>query len=98
MHKEIAANVGNNFTINLEGKPTAGYIWEILNGTENLRLVELTDVYWTADNSLVGSPRTQNFVFKALSAGSLTIVFRHKRPWEKDTYLEEQKFKIQIFD
>lgn len=98
VEKEIEVNVGHKFTIKLEAKPTAGYIWELLSGNESPHLIKLTQTYWNEDNSLVGAPRTQNFVFRALLAGSLTIVFRHRRPWENDTYLEERKFNIEIID
>jgi len=98
VENEIKVNVGHDFTIKLEGIPTAGYRWEILSANESFRLIKLLNTYWTEDKSLVGAPGIQNFVFKALSIGSLTIAFRHRRPWEKDIYLEDRKFYIQIFD
>jgi predicted secreted protein len=98
VENEIKVNVGHDFTIKLEGKPTAGYIWDMLSANESLHLIKLMDTYWSEDKSLVGAPGIQNFVFKALSVGSLTITFRHRRPWEKDIYLEDRKFYVQIFD
>lgn len=98
MENEIRVNVGHNFTIRLEAKPTAGYKWEIFCANESLFPVKLMDTYWTDDKSLVGAPRMQNFVFKALSVGSTTIAFRHRRSWEKDSCLEDREFNIQILD
>ncbi|MFW9882138.1 MAG: protease inhibitor I42 family protein [Candidatus Thorarchaeota archaeon] len=98
MQNEINVRVGDNFAIKLEGYPTSGYRWEIITKIPHSHIIRLVDTYSNIDNSLVGAPADENFVFRALSIGSLNIVFRYRRPWEKDTYLEERKFNIKILD
>ncbi|MGB9167413.1 MAG: protease inhibitor I42 family protein [Nitrososphaeraceae archaeon] len=98
MQNEIKVKVGDDFTIGLEGNPTTGYIWEISSSTDYLHLMKVIDTYWKVDRSIVGAAAIQNFVFKSLSVGSLALTFRYARPWEKENYLEERIFHIQIVD
>jgi inhibitor of cysteine peptidase len=88
--------VGDTFTIELEGNPTTGYTWEINLPSEYAQIINLIDIYWKKQNSLVGGPSIQYFVFEALSQGLLTLVFRYRRSWEKDNPLKERTFHIRI--
>jgi predicted secreted protein len=93
MSETIRVKVGDTFDINLEGHPTAGFIWQPIVPHNYL---EHLDTHFEAKSSMVGGAARQHFLFRALAPGNIALVFRYGRPWERDKVSDERIFSIRI--
>lgn len=81
--KEVETEVGEDFSVSLEGNPSTGYIWS-LSEEPDTGLISLAskDIFDSGD--MPGAPAMQVFNFDALAEGSTELKFEYSRPWETD--------------
>ncbi len=91
----VETTVGKEFTISLEANPTTGYKWEVDFGSSFLDLVASEFRQAAARPGMVGVGGEQRFTFRALQAGTTTVQFTYKRPWEQGV-ADERTFIIHI--
>lgn len=77
---EIKTQTGESFDIELEANWSTGYHWSWINSSE-ITIVDSTDLNYISDPDLEGSPGTEIWTFKALSAGEEILVFSYLSPW-----------------
>jgi predicted secreted protein len=82
MGEESAVHVGELFEIDLEGVPTAGFVWQLHIPSEHAALLELLDSAWDRKGDSIGGTAVQRFRFRALVPGITTLTFGYRRPWE----------------
>jgi predicted secreted protein len=94
MSKEKVAQVlqvDQEFSIDLEAIPGAGYMWEVSDQPEELEILSRDVVSISKE---IGGPSTQRFVIVARQPGNFSIAFELKRRWEK-TSIKTKIFMIQ---
>jgi predicted secreted protein len=74
----IHVKVGEPFCIELEGTPSAGYVWSLTDRPSAMKVVEEK----IHPGSAVGGRARQTFVFEPMEAGEATLTFEYARPWE----------------
>jgi sulfatase modifying factor 1 len=80
-HQDVAATVGQEFTVELTSTPGAGYSWVLAEALPSW-LVQV-DKTWVADNpNVIGGPGTETWTFRATAAGTATLTFQYERLWE----------------
>ncbi|MBN2131081.1 MAG: protease inhibitor I42 family protein [Sedimentisphaerales bacterium] len=88
----IEVTVGQNFVISLQSNPTTGYSWELTSPLPTwLVLVGSEYIPAPTDPPMVGSGGVEEWTFRANAAGTATITFEYRRPWEKDQSPAERK-------
>lgn len=95
MSKTISASANSEFEIVLEGVPTAGYVWELVQPAEKEGVVKELGHEWKRSSSLVGGSSEEHFRFLALTEGEVNLRFRYRRPWEKG-FKEERVFHVRV--
>jgi inhibitor of cysteine peptidase len=70
-------------TIELQENPTTGYRW-IPQKVDRAVLAAAGDEYVPGDQGGLGAGGTRKFFFHARTAGTITLYFLHKRPWQAD--------------
>ena len=81
----ISARVGDVFVIQLKSNATTGFQWGIA-GTLNpsvLKKVSSTYVAVANPKGLAGVGGVENWKFKAVGAGTATLVMTYKQPFDK---------------
>lgn len=84
-----------NFSIGLEGNPTTGYCWVLLNANTldksilkplNINSQLSTDNYLSqpTNGHIVGVGGNYTFEFSAAKQGKITLEFAYKKVWEND--------------
>jgi inhibitor of cysteine peptidase len=89
----IEAGVGDEITISLEGNPTTGYTWNVLQ-PRNADVVAFEDRDYEAESDLAGAPGTEELTFEAVAPGEATIELGYFRPWEPDQV--ERTFTVTV--
>jgi predicted secreted protein len=81
--KTVQVAKGGTLVVTLEGNPgSTGYSWGLESGNDAV-LKPQGDYKFTASQSnLIGAPGKFEFKFTAASAGTATLKFANKRPWE----------------
>ena len=83
--------VDQEFSIDLEAIPGAGYMWEVSHQSEALVILSQDVVSISKE---IGGPSTQRFILVARQPGNFSIAFDLKRRWEKDP-IKTKVFLIQ---
>lgn len=95
---KINLREGDGINLSLEGNPSTGYSWElvdldknILNQQGDMIVRNSTPAKKVGDTEVqvVGGPGTYNFSFIAIGSGETTLHLIYHRPWEKDIEPEE---------
>ncbi len=73
--------VGQQFAIDLEAIPGAGYMWEIARIADEIELIDQRVVSISKE---IGGNSTQRFVLVAKAPGSYSLEFQLKRKWEAE--------------
>jgi predicted secreted protein len=73
--------VGQQFAIDLEAMPGAGYMWEMTRPSEEMELISQNVVSISKE---IGGNSTQRFLLVAHLPGSYSLVFQLKRKWEEN--------------
>jgi len=74
---------GATLVVQLESNPTTGYSWAVKGNTAPLKLVG-SDSKPTDQSGRMGAPSTQQFRFKAMETGTVTLKLIYRRPWEQN--------------
>lgn len=82
--KKIESKVGQNLVIALDSNKSTGFEWqmEIVGPAGRLRFIN--SEYRLKYPRMIGQGGEEIWSFRALSAGSLRIHFKYRRPWEKN--------------
>ena len=86
---------GKVFKIELDGTPTAGFTWEVTITPEISRLIELLESTWEHKSEAIGGMAVQQFRFRAIAPGKITLIFRYRRPWE-GTDRDQRAYTVSI--
>ncbi len=81
--REITLQKGQTLTIKLEGNPTTGYSWEVVE-SEGAILQQVGEPEFEAESDLLGAPGTQTLRFEAVETGQMEFKLVYQRPWETD--------------
>ena len=91
----IEVKVDGEFIIALESNPSTGYTWGATYDGTKLELLEDIYVADGTDEMVVGAGGTQQFRFKALQSGQVTITMDYQRSWET-TSIDQKVFTVDI--
>jgi inhibitor of cysteine peptidase len=84
----IEMNVGDIFTVELEGNPSTGYTWEVAE-MDTALLKQVGEMEFETDNDLVGASGVLILRFEAIGPGETALILVYHRPWEEDIPPEE---------
>jgi len=81
----IETKIGETFIIKLESNVTTGYSWRLVEPLPKI-VEKVSNVYKPAQTQekIVGAGGIDEWTFKAVAKGKVTIAFEYVRPWEKD--------------
>ena len=97
----VVAQLGTTFVVTLLEKPSTGYVWEAAGGSANgtrVTLVGVTEVPVPSGPDgpdAGGSVISREFTYNTTKAGSGTLRFEHKRPWE-DAPISSKTFNVNV--
>jgi inhibitor of cysteine peptidase len=91
---EITLHRGQMLTITLEGNPSTGYTWELMQ-TEGAILKQVGETEFQADSQVPGAAGTQSLRFEAVATGQMELRLVYHRPWETDVEPLET-FTVQV--
>lgn len=81
--KPIAATVGKEFKITLQGNPTTGYEWVLAKAPDQKLAKLLRSEFKRLDSRLVGAGGDMVWTFQALAEGKTQMELNYIRSWEK---------------
>ncbi len=81
--RQIEVEKGQTLAINLEGNPSTGYTWEMVESEDSI-LRQVGEIEFEAESDLVGAPGTQTLRFEAVESGQTELKLVYHRPWETD--------------
>jgi inhibitor of cysteine peptidase len=90
----IELQQGQTLEICLEGNPSTGYTWEMVE-SEGSILRQVGEIEFKAASDLAGAPGTQTLRFEAVESGQMELKLVYHRPWEKDVEPLET-FTVQV--
>lgn len=93
---EIAATVGENFTISLESNQSTGYSWSVGMVSDNAQVVVAGMDYDLPEGSKTGQGGAEVWHLKAVAPGSVKLMFYYARSWEKDAPAKTLSFNVTI--
>lgn len=93
---EIAASVGENFTISLESNQSTGYSWSVGMVSDNAQVVVAGMDYDLPEGSKTGQGGAEVWHLKAVAPGSVKLMFYYARSWEKDAPAKTLTFNVTI--
>jgi inhibitor of cysteine peptidase len=93
---------GNHGTVELEGNPTTGYVWEYEIANPDI-IKEVSNEYIPDDKGdgeveAVGAGGVFVFTFKGVAQGETLVTFKYHRSWEEDTQPEETVTYVAVVD
>lgn len=93
---EIKSN--SEFSIQLRASLGTGNRWMLEDSLDKNSVLLIRSETITDSTEMAAKPDLQNFVFKALKQGTVTISFIYKRPWRKndEPNAERKKYFIKI--
>ena len=98
----IDAVVGAAFTLHLEGIPSTGYTWRLIEETSSgLDRIALKDLGWAAaeeTGAKVGAQQVFSIEVTPLTPGDAKLVYGYLRSWEDDPPAKTQSFEIRVKD
>jgi predicted secreted protein len=83
----VTVKVGETFTVELIGIPTAGYLWKAVETPAFIEAAgEFSGPTSSAQNEpgFTGGNHWEGFLYKAVGAGEGDLKFEQRRPWESD--------------
>ena len=86
--KIIEMNVGDTFSIELEGNPSTGYTWEVAD-MDIAVLKQVGETEFETESDLVGASVVQVLRFETIGRGETALNLVYHRPWEEDVLPEE---------
>ncbi len=94
----IDIKVGQQFKITLESNPSTGYLWRFVGSIDTLALKLVEHQYVAKPNpeKLVGRGGNDEWLFKALAAGSTSVALEHLQAWDSTSVERQVEFNIRI--
>ena len=89
--RTIDVTLGDRIDIELEGNPTTGYTWELLQA---VGVTQIGDATHEPESDLAGAPGTTRFSFEPAGEGEGSVRLIYHRPWEEEPPL--QTYEIQF--
>jgi len=81
--KTVQVEKGGTLIVTLEGNPgSTGYSWGLESGNDAVLRPQGNFTFTAPASNLIGAPGKFEFKFTAASAGTATLKFANKRPWE----------------
>lgn len=84
----ITLNVGDTFSVELEGNPSTGYTWEVAE-MDTAVLKQVGETEFVTESDLVGASGVLKIRFEAIGRGETSLNLVYHRPWEEDVPPEE---------
>ncbi|MBW8636114.1 protease inhibitor I42 family protein [Hoeflea sp. WL0058] len=98
----IDAVVGAALILRLDGTPSTGYTWSLIDdqssGLDHLELKELGWAPVEESSAKVGAPQVLSIEVTPLAPGDAKLVYGYLRPWEDVPPAKTQSFEITIKD
>jgi inhibitor of cysteine peptidase len=91
---QIQLEKGQTLAISLEGNPSTGYTWEMVE-SEGSILRQVGEIEFKAESDLVGAPGTQTLRFETVEAGQMDLKLVYHRAWEEGVQPLET-FTVQV--
>lgn len=91
---DVETAVGDEFEVELEGVPTAGFRWEA--SPPEPACVRLLGDEVEAARGRAGGPAVQRFRFEALASGEAELRFAYRRPWEPGPPRAERSIRVTV--
>ena len=81
--RQVTLDENTLLVIQLEANPSAGYLWEVVQGDLSLIVQRQGDApEFEASSDMPGSPLLQILRFAAIASGETELVLALRRPWE----------------
>jgi inhibitor of cysteine peptidase len=90
---QITLNMGQTLSIRLEGNPSTGFGWEVLEINEAV-LRQAGDIDFEAESDLPGSPGIQVLHFEPVASGETDLELVYRRPWESEDPVETYLLRV----
>jgi inhibitor of cysteine peptidase len=90
----VEVAVGEEFSVQLAGNPTTGYMWSLAELDSNY-LQQQGEADYERDNDLIGAGGVYTFHFKALQVGQTTLTLAYARSFEPDVP-PERVFSVEV--
>jgi inhibitor of cysteine peptidase len=91
--EQIELQKGETLAVSLEGNPTTGYTWEVVEVDEQV-LRQIGEPAFTPESEAVGAPGEQVLRFRAAGEGRTTLRLVYHRPWEEAE--PERTFSVEV--
>jgi len=83
--KQVELSVGQSLIVTLVSNPSTGYSWSLADNSNESVLSNTGDEYIAPQTTLMGTPGSEKWTFKALKKGTSIISMEYIRPWEDNT-------------
>jgi inhibitor of cysteine peptidase len=80
----VSLKPGEQATIILDSNPTTGYSWELTSAPDTAVVRVVSDTYVPPSTQVPGAGGTQEIRIEGVAAGTATLEFGYRRPWETD--------------
>lgn len=88
------AEVEPTLSIELEGNPTTGYIWDYT--AEGSGEIEIAEERIEKTSELLGAPSIFYYSFRGVKEGNVTLIFEYARPWEDGEKLYTEIYRLKV--
>jgi predicted secreted protein len=93
---DYIVKIDSGFKVALKSNPTTGYSWQWTN-TRAVPIIDSIGYSFVADTPvLCGSGGQEIWEFKGVKPGIDTLIFKYKRPWEKNSAIESKYFIVKV--
>lgn len=82
--QKIRLKLHQEFMIELDANPTAGYKWTLNDTTTGIIRLVRSQFKETSDRIMIGASGKQQFNLKANAVGQMKLKLIYHRSWEKD--------------
>ncbi len=80
----VAVHAGDEVCIALTAQMGTGYSWQLITPDSKVAATSGNTELKPATPGLPGGPEQQIFHLKVLAAGTQTLQFEYRQPWQKD--------------
>ncbi len=78
----ITAKAGKTFSVSLEAQLSTGYSWKLMKLPSALKIVKEEVLTEKKNADITGGFEIQQFVFKSIEKGELTLTFNYAQHWK----------------
>lgn len=80
---EISVTAGETFDIKVVSNRTTGYMWVVGEISDGAQVVIVSSEYAAPESGMMGASGIETWKFKAVSSGSVKLVWSYVKPWEQ---------------